>query len=212
MYFAVVCRADECHVLVPLCPALVCCVSQVAANAGRILGEMGREEAAFSATLSKGQKLLDDMMQKALDTAEAVSSSNGSSGAAAKPVLPGADAFLLYDSFGFPLELTQELAEAKGIELDLPGFETAMAAQRARSSASREAVDLTAAGSGLGQLAGQLEGGTVFEGYTDGSLLLGGCRVVGLLQDGQPVESVREAGERQLVRSHNCTLYLVTAS
>jgi len=175
----------------------------VVANAGRILGEMGREEAAFSATLSKGQKLLDEMMQRALDTAAAAaaaSSSNGSSGAAAQPVLPGADAFLLYDSFGFPLELTQELAEAKGIELDLPGFETAMAAQRARSSASREAVDLTAAGSGLGQLAGQLGGGTVFEGYTDGSLLLGGCRVVGLLQDGQPVESVSEAGERRSAR------------
>jgi len=71
--------------------------------------------------------------------------------------------------------LTQELAEAKGIQLDLPGFDFAIAAEWARSSASREAVDLTAAGSGLGQLAGQLEGGTVFEVYTHGSLPLGSC-------------------------------------
>jgi alanyl-tRNA synthetase len=75
----------------------------VSASAQRILTEISREEAAFSATLSKGQKLLDDMLAKALDTA-AAGSSNGSSG---KAVLAGADAFLLYDSFGFPLELTQ---------------------------------------------------------------------------------------------------------
>jgi alanyl-tRNA synthetase len=102
------------------------CDPAVAANAGRITAEMAREEAAFSATLSKGQKQLDDMLARAL----AAGSSNGSS----RPVLPGADAFLLYDSFGFPLELTQELAEAAGVALDQAGFEEAMAAQRARSS------------------------------------------------------------------------------
>lgn len=69
-----------------------------------------------------------------------------------------------------------------------------MAAQRARSSASRETLDLTAAGSGLGQLAGQLEGGTRFEGYTDDRLALGGCTVVGLLQEGTPVEGVSGQG------------------
>jgi alanyl-tRNA synthetase len=103
------------------------CDPAVAANAGRITAEMAREEAAFSATLNKGQKQLDDMLARAL----AAGSSNGSSG----PVLPGADAFLLYDSFGFPLELTQELAETAGVALDTAGFEEAMAAQRARSSA-----------------------------------------------------------------------------
>lgn len=88
----------------------------------------------------------------------------------------------------------QELAESKGVDLDQAGFETAMAAQRARSSASREAVDLTAAGPGLGQLAGQLEGGTVFEGYTDATLQLAGCKVVGLLVDGQPVDTISGQG------------------
>lgn len=80
---------------------------QVAANAQRILTEISREEAAFSATLSKGQKLLDEMLAKALNTAAAAGGSNGGSSGAVKAVLPGADAFLLYDSFGFPLELTQ---------------------------------------------------------------------------------------------------------
>lgn len=106
------------------------CDSQVAANAARITSEMAREEAAFSATLSKGQKLLDDMLARAQASA---TSGNGSG--ACQAVLPGADAFLLYDSFGFPLELTQELAEAAGVALDFAGFEEAMTAQRARSSA-----------------------------------------------------------------------------
>lgn len=90
--------------------------------------------------------------------------------------------------------LPQELAEAAGVQLDEAGFEASMAAQRARSSASRETLDLTAAGSGLGQLAGQLKGGTRFEGYTDDRLALGGCTVVGLLQEGQTVEVVSGQG------------------
>lgn len=147
---------------------------------------MGREEAVFSATLSKGQKLLTELLTRAQEAAP----TNGQSA----PVLSGADAFLLYDSFGFPLELTQELAEAVGVELDLPGFDAAMAAQRARSSSSREAVDLTATGGGLGQLAGQLAAGSEFVGYDDISLQLDGCQVVGLLMSGQPVQEVIEQG------------------
>lgn len=100
---------------------LYCCLfthssNQVAASASRILAEMGREEAAFSATLSKGQKLLDEMLQRSRDTAATGSSgSSAGAGSAAKPVLPGADAFLLYDSFGFPLELTQVSASSCSI-------------------------------------------------------------------------------------------------
>lgn len=163
------------------------CDPQVATNAARITAELSREEAAFSATLSKGQKLLDEMLAKA----QAAGPSNGKT----SPVLSGADAFLLYDSFGFPLELTQELAEAVGVELDVPGFDAAMAAQRARSSSSREAVDLTATGGGLGQLAEQLSSGSEFVGYDDASLQLDGCQVVGLLVMGQPVQEVTEEGE-----------------
>ena len=56
-------------------------------------------------------------------------------------------------------------------------------------------MDLTAAGPGLGQLAAQLEAGTDFKGYEDVFLRLEGCRVVGLLQGGQPVETVSGTGE-----------------
>jgi hypothetical protein len=102
---------------------------------------MTREESAFAATLMKGQKLLDEMLTKALAAAAAASAGNSSSSStSSQAVLAGAEAFLLYDSFGFPLELTQELAEAQGVVLDEEGFEAAMAAQRARSSSSRWAM------------------------------------------------------------------------
>jgi alanyl-tRNA synthetase len=98
-----------------MCPASpAACCFQVAANAARILAEIGREEAAFSATLSKGQKLLDEMLANALNTAAAAAA-----GGSAAPVLAGADAFLLYDSFGFPLELTQVRQQQLGRRLGM---------------------------------------------------------------------------------------------
>eukprot|EP00983_Pelagomonas_calceolata_P114368 1160088-Pelagomonas_calceolata.AAC.8 len=63
---------------------------------------------ACSATLERGQKQLNDMLAK-------LAGSKKEGGAA--PVLAGPDAFLLYDSFGFPLELTQEMAEQQGIQV-----------------------------------------------------------------------------------------------
>eukprot|EP00775_Hariotina_reticulata_P010705 gene10705-10862_t len=196
------------------------CDPLVAANAARITAEMTREEAAFAATLSKGQKLLDEMLAKAL-----AAPGNGSS--RSQPVLAGAEAFLLYDSFGFPLELTQELAEAQGVVLDVEGFEAAMAAQRARSSSSREAIDLTAAGGGVGQLAQQLSHDTEFVGYDESSLQLDGCRVVGLLVKGQPVPEVEAAGKlavghqltarvdrtlRRRIRAHHTATHLLQSA
>ena len=80
----------------------------VALNAPRIYDALAREESLFLETLSKGQKVLDDLLSKA-----AAASSKVSDGA--RPTLAGADAFLLYDTFGFPLELTAELAEAAGV-------------------------------------------------------------------------------------------------
>lgn len=61
-------------------------------------------------------------------------------------------------------------------------------------SRSREAVDLTAAGGGLGALAEQLAEGTRFEGYQDAQLKLEGCSVVGLLVNGEPVCEVTGEG------------------
>jgi alanyl-tRNA synthetase len=59
-------------------------------------------------------------------------------------VLQGAQAFMLYDTFGFPLEITQEVAAERGVDVDQVGFEQAMEGQRAMSQAAVVSVDVTA--------------------------------------------------------------------
>jgi alanyl-tRNA synthetase len=108
--------------------------------------ELNREEAAFLKTLERGEKLLAELMENATK-------------------ISGEDAFTLYDTFGFPLELTQEIAEEKGIVVDIAGFEIAMKAQQERSKAAHETIDLTVQGS-LDQLAEQVHP-TAFLGYAD---------------------------------------------
>jgi hypothetical protein len=68
----------------------------------RIYDELAREEGAFAATLERGQKLLDELLARA---------------AAGEQLVSGGDAFSLYDTYGFPLELTQELAESRGLQV-----------------------------------------------------------------------------------------------
>ncbi|KAI8465029.1 MAG: tRNA synthetases class II (A)-domain-containing protein [Monoraphidium minutum] len=169
------------------------CDPQVASNAQRIYDELTREEEAFVATLAKGQKLLDELLDAAAaaDAPTAAGEAGGrrrrGGGGGGAGVVGGADAFLLYDSYGFPLELTQELADARGIKVDVAGFEAAMGAQRQRSKASREEVDLTAGGA-LAAVAEQV-GPTEFVGYTQ---LEGAGRVVAMLVDGQPAQEAAE--------------------
>ena len=86
-----------------------------------LIAEMLRlEETRFRATLDRGLRLLDD------ETATLAPS---------QP-LPGEAAFRLYDTFGFPLDLTQDALRAEGRSVDIAGFETAMAEQRRLARAS----------------------------------------------------------------------------
>ena len=87
--------------------------------------EMEREEHRFRETLDRGEKLLSDIIDR----------SNGS--------LSGEDAFVLYDTYGFPLELTQEVAEERGLTVDVDGFTTEMQKQRDRAKAAHKTIDLT---------------------------------------------------------------------
>lgn len=150
------------------------CDPQVQANAQRVFDELAREEERFVATLERGQKILSDLLRSA---------------AAGPRVLRGADAFLLYDTYGFPLEITQELAAEAGCEVDVPGFESEMQAQRERAKASAAVVDLTA-DAVLNDIRTEV-GSTSFLGYSE---LRATANVVALLRDGRPVDSVA-AGE-----------------
>ena len=87
------------------------------------------EELAFLRTLDRGIKLLDDYMAKN----------------AATKVLPGVDAFVLYDTFGFPIDLTELIAGEKGYKVDLDGFQVELGKQkeRARNATANEFGDWT---------------------------------------------------------------------
>jgi alanyl-tRNA synthetase len=91
----------------------------VVKNRDFILGVLTREEERFRHTLKTGLSILDDEL-------------------AATTSLSGSTAFLLHDTYGFPLELTQEIAGERAIDVDLAGFEREMTAQRTRAKAGRK--------------------------------------------------------------------------
>jgi len=86
----------------------------------KIEAALGAEEAAFNRTLERGSEMLAELLESAK-----------SAGAP----LAGADVFLLHDTYGFPSELTGEIASEAGVAIDRPGFEAAMEAQRERARA-----------------------------------------------------------------------------
>jgi len=93
-------------------------------NAEKIKSTIKKEEERFKVTLDRGYKLLEDLM------------SNGEE-------ISGDDAFKLYDTFGFPLELTVEIAAEKGIHVDTEGFNSAMKEQKERAKAATQKISLT---------------------------------------------------------------------
>jgi alanyl-tRNA synthetase len=141
-----------------------------------ILAELAREEARFLETLERGEKLLADVL-------------------AAKPKqISGEQAFELYDTYGFPLELTEEIAEEHGLTVDLAGFEAAMEAQRQRAKAAAVSIDLTLQGA-IEQMASDLEA-TAFKGYE--ALEHPSC-VLALVVNGEPAERATAGDSVQLV-------------
>ncbi|MGY2711198.1 alanine--tRNA ligase [Thermostichus sp. MS-CIW-28] len=147
--------------------------------------ELQREEEQFLKTLERGERLL-------LDLFTAVESSRRDSGSPKQ--ISGADAFKLFDTYGFPLELTQEIAQEHGFSVDLEGFEQEMEKQRQRARAAHQTIDLTAQGS-LDELADFLSQ-TEFLGYSQSSargvveaLLVGG-KSVPQVEAGQAVQVV----------------------
>ena len=136
----------------------------------RVQAELAAEETRFAATLGAGEKLLDAALADAK----------------ASGTLPGRVAFELYDTYGFPLEVTAELAADAGVGVDSAGFDAAMGEQRRRSKDAAKVVDVTAAAA-LGGLAADA-GATRFEGYV--TTRAAGARVVALVAaDGARLES-----------------------
>lgn len=138
------------------------------------------EEKAFLRTIASGTARLEDAVTE--------------SQAAGRP-LSGADAFALHDTYGFPIDLTLEMAEEAGLKVDEPEFRKLMLEQRQRAQADAKGkkgghADLSAFQELLA------EGETVFTGYTD---LAGESRVRGILSGGRRIRQASTGDEIELV-------------
>ena len=128
-----------------------------------------QEETRFRQTLDRGLKLLDDELIALPDGAE----------------LPGASAFKLYDTYGFPLDLTQDALREKGRSVDTDGFDTAMAAQKAKARAAWSGSGEAATATVWFDVADK-NGVTDFLGYETEAAE---GKIVALVQDGKAVET-----------------------
>jgi alanyl-tRNA synthetase len=132
------------------------------------------EEEKFSETLKTGLDLIEDIIAKNVTE------------------ISGKDIFRLYDTYGFPVELTSEVASGKNIRVDLAGFEVEMDKQRERAKASQK-FDIAE----KDDLAGKLSvPATAFTGYTN---VKETSVIARLLAGSEPAEAVNEGQEALLV-------------
>lgn len=152
-------------------------------NVSRISQALRLEEQTFDRTLERGMAMLDRLIQDANDDCTRL--------------ISGRDAFALHDTFGFPIELTREIASDGGVAVDTAEFDAAMNEQRER--ARRDA----AAKRAVVTLAELPAVKTAFTGY-DGLESEGD--IIALLRDGKPVD-VLQTGERGVVVLDRTSFY-----
>jgi alanyl-tRNA synthetase len=133
------------------------------------------EEERFGETLENGMKVFDEIAAR-----------SGKS-------IPGADAFRLYDTYGFPVDLTADIARERGLTVDMEGFEKAMSAQRERARAASQFETKASISADLVQ---RLKP-TQFLGY--GALDADALNVVGIVREGREVLELRDGEEAMLL-------------
>ncbi|MBW4641862.1 MAG: alanine--tRNA ligase [Goleter apudmare HA4340-LM2] len=145
-----------------------------------IKAELQREESNFLKTLDRGEKLLEEIIQEVKQQG--------------KTQISGESAFTLYDTYGFPLELTQEVAEEHHLTVDEAGFDAEMQKQVERAKAAHQTIDLTVQGS-LDKLAEHIHA-TEFIGYTQPAAT---AKVEVLLVSGVSQEEAEAGTDVQIV-------------
>jgi alanyl-tRNA synthetase len=173
-----------------LVPALVTEMGQAYPELGRaqllIEETLEREEVQFRRTLANGLRLLDE----------------ATAGMGEGGTLPGETAFRLYDTFGFPYDLTEDALRVRGVGVDRAGFDAAMAQQKAAARAAWKGSGAAAEGELWFDIA-EREGATEFTGYASTE---GEGQVVALVVGGKEVERA-EAGTEVTVLTNQTPFY-----
>ena len=158
--------------LQPLIEVMGAAYPELAANQARIEAQLMKEEEQFAKTLEQGLKLLEGELAQL----------KGS-------VIPGEVVFKLYDTYGFPTDLTADIARERDLTIDEAGFEVEMAAQRQRArDAGKFAIDYNSVV--------KVEGETQFDGY---DATAGQGQIVAIYKDGEQVDEVVEGDEALIV-------------
>lgn len=171
-------------------PLMYRLVPQLVGQMGQAFPELGRaqplieetlklEETRFRQTLDRGLRLLDEELNKLPDGSE----------------LPGEAAFKLYDTYGFPLDLTQDALREKGRSVDIAGFDTAMVEQKTKARAAWSGSGDTADATVFFDLA-EAHGPTEFLGY-DTEAAEG--QILALVSDGTLGETAKIGDKVQIV-------------
>ena len=145
---------------------------ELAIHRARIEAQLLKEEEQFAKTLEQGLKLLEGELAHLKGN-----------------VIPGETIFKLYDTYGFPADLTADIARERDLTIDEAGFEVEMAAQRQRArDAGKFAIDYNSVV--------KVEGETQFDGY---DLTQGQGQIIALYKDGEQVDEVHEGDEALIV-------------
>ena len=159
----------------PLCDEMGSAYPELPEKRAQVERVLLTEEQRFAETLEQGMRILEDSL----------------SGLAGN-IIPGAIVFKLYDTYGFPVDLTADFARERDLVVDTQGFEREMAAQRKRArAASRFAADYSG---GL-----DVEGATGFTGY---DRLEDSATVVAVFREGQPVDALNSFDAGVVVLDH----------
>ncbi len=144
-----------------------------------IIRVMKLEEERFHETLHDGLAILSEVVARQK--------------AAGSKDIPGEDAFRLYDTYGFPVELTEEYAEEEGMTIDHAGFEASMDAQRDRARKARQNVNSMQTQS---EVLGSIKVDSEFIGY---DRTLSQASVLVIVKDGELADSAQEGDEVQVI-------------
>ena len=131
------------------------------------------EEDRFHATLADGEKLLMQVMEEKKTT----------------HIIDGDTAFKLYDTYGFPLELTMEIAQESGYEVDKDGFDAKMSEQRERARAAREDAE------SMGSQSKDLMDFTKESRFIGYDVRRCEAKVIGLFQNGVKIDAIKDEGD-----------------
>ncbi|NJR19291.1 MAG: alanine--tRNA ligase [Calothrix sp. CSU_2_0] len=145
-----------------------------------IKAELQREESNFLKTLERGEKLLEDIINKAKQENQTT--------------ISGVDVFKLYDTYGFPQELTAEIATENGLNIDEAGFAAEMEKQKQMGRDAHETIDLTVQGT-IDKLAEQITV-TDFVGYNEA---IASTKVEAILVNGVAEEEAEAGTEIQIL-------------